>query len=173
MTLPKRRSVWLTKWAGKLLAFCAGLLLMHSQVQAQQAVPALTAHVIDTSATLAAAQLAQLEDKLSTFERTRGAQVVFLLVPTTQPEDIASYAQRVADIWKIGRKGIGDGLLLVVAKSDHKVRIEVAKSLEGAIPDLASQETKHVIPVFYAAVATGLTTKPRAAARRLRAATLR
>ena len=121
MTLPKRRSVWLAKWAGKLLAFCAALLLMHSPVQAQQAVPALTGHVMDTSATLTSAQLVQLEDKLSTFERTRGAQVVFLLVPTTQPEDIASYAQRVA------------------AKSDHKVRIEVAKSLEGAIPDLASK----------------------------------
>ena len=139
MTLPKRRSVWLTKWAGKLLAFCAALLLVHSPVQAQQAVPALTGHVMDTSATLAAAQLVQLEDKLSTFERDRGAQVIFLFVPTTQPEDIASYAQRVADNWKIGRKGIGDGVLLVVAKSDHKVRIEVAKSLEGAIPDLASK----------------------------------
>jgi uncharacterized protein len=139
MTPPKRVSIWSAKWAGKLLAFCAGLLLMHSLAQAQQAVPALTTHVIDTSATLAAAQLAQLENKLSAFERARGAQVVFLMVPSTQPEDIASYAQRVADNWKIGRKGIGDGLLLIVAKSDHKVRIEVAKTLEGAIPDLAAK----------------------------------
>ncbi len=139
MTPPKRASVLSAKWAGKLHAFCAALLLMHSLAQAQQAVPTLAGHVIDASATLTATQLTQLEDKLGTFERARGAQVVFLLVPTTQPEDIASYAQRVADNWKIGRKGIGDGLLLVVAKSDHKVRIEVAKTLEGAIPDLASR----------------------------------
>jgi uncharacterized protein len=120
-----------------LLALCAGLLL--SLAQAQQAVPALTAHVVDHSATLDAAQLAQLEAKLAAFEQSHGAQIVLLLVSTTQPEDIASYAQRVADSWKIGRKGVGDGLLLVVAKHDRKVRIEVAKTLEGAIPDLASR----------------------------------
>jgi uncharacterized protein len=120
-----------------LLALCAGLLL--SLAQAQQAVPALTAHVVDHSATLDAAQLAQLEAKLAAFEQSHGAQIVLLLVSTTQPEDIASYAQRVADSWKIGRKVVGDGLLLVVAKHDRKVRIEVAKTLEGAIPDLASR----------------------------------
>jgi uncharacterized protein len=120
-----------------LLALCAGLLL--SLAQAQQAVPALTAHVVDHSATLDAAQLAQLEAKLAAFEQSHGAQIVLLLVSTTQPEDIASYAQRVADSWKIGRKGVGDWLLLVVAKNDRKVRIEVAKTLEGAIPDLASR----------------------------------
>ena len=139
MTLPKSQSVWLVKWIRMLLALCAGLLLMHSLTQAQQAIPALTAHVIDHSATLDAAQLEQLEAKLAAFERSHGAQIVLLLVPTTQPEDIASYTQRVADSWKIGRKGIGDGLLLVVAKSDRKVRMEVAKALEGAIPDLASK----------------------------------
>ncbi|MEI6734842.1 MAG: TPM domain-containing protein [Comamonadaceae bacterium] len=139
MTLSKRGSVCLARWARALLAFGAALLLMHSQVHAQQAVPTLTGHVIDNSTTLSTAQRGQLEDKLGAFERAHGAQIVFLLVPTTQPEDIASYAQRVADNWKIGRKGIGDGLLLVVAKSDHKVRIEVAKTLEGAIPDLASK----------------------------------
>jgi uncharacterized protein len=122
-----------------LLALCAGLLLAVSLVQAQQAVPALTGHVVDTSTTLDAAQSQQLEVKLAAFEQNRGTQIVLLLVPTTQPEDIASYAQRVADSWKIGRKGIGDGLLLVVAKNDRKVRIEVAKALEGAIPDLASK----------------------------------
>ena len=122
-----------------LLALCAGRLLAVSLVQAQQAVPALTGHVVDTSTTLDAAQSQQLEVKLAAFEQNRGTQIVLLLVPTTQPEDIASYAQRVADSWKIGRKGIGDGLLLVVAKNDRKVRIEVAKALEGAIPDLASK----------------------------------
>ncbi len=139
MTPPKRQSAGLAKWIRTLLALCAGLLLMHPLTQAQQAIPALTAHVMDHSATLDAAQLAQLEAKLAAFEQSRGAQIVLLLVPTTQPEDIASYSQRVADSWKVGRKGIGDGLLLVVAKSDRKVRIEVAKALEGAIPDLASK----------------------------------
>jgi uncharacterized protein len=63
-----------------------------------------------------------------------------LIVPTTQPEDIAAYAQRVGDTWKIGRKDVGDGLLLVVAKNDRKVRIETTKALEGAIPDLAARQ---------------------------------
>ena len=137
MTPPKRQSAGMAKWIRMLLALCAGLLL--SLAQAQQAIPALTGHVMDHSATLDAAQLAQLEAKLAAFEQSRGAQIVLLLVPTTQPEDIASYSQRVADSWKIGRKGIGDGLLLVVAKTDRKVRMEVAKALEGAIPDLASK----------------------------------
>jgi len=137
MTPPKRQPVWLVKWIRMLLLLCAGLLL--SLAQAQQTVPALTGHVMDHTATLDAAQLAQLETKLAAFEQSHGAQIVLLLVPTTQPEDIASYSQRVADSWKVGRKGIGDGLLLVVAKSDRKVRMEVAKALEGAIPDLASK----------------------------------
>jgi uncharacterized protein len=105
-----------------------------------QPVPALTAHVMDSTGTLNAAQRDALEAKLAAFEKSRGAQVVMLLVPTTQPEDIAAYAQRVGDSWKIGRKGIGDGLLLVVAKNDRKVRIETTKALEGAIPDLAARQ---------------------------------
>ena len=108
--------------------------------QGAQAVPALTAHVMDSTGTLTAAQQAALEAKLAAFENTKGAQVVVLLVPSTQPEDIAAYAQRVGDSWKIGRQGIGDGLLLVVAKNDHKVRIETTKALEGAIPDLAASQ---------------------------------
>jgi uncharacterized protein len=105
-----------------------------------QAVPVLTAHVMDGTGTLDAAQRDALEAKLTAFEQSRGAQVVFLIVPTTQPEDIAAYAQRVGDSWKIGRKGVGDGLLLVVAKNDRKVRIETTKALEGAIPDLAARQ---------------------------------
>ena len=123
-------AIWLTRLS-------LGLFLCLPLAQAQLAVPALTAHVVDTTGTLSAPQARQLEDKLTSFEQSRGAQVVLLLVPTTQPEDIASYANRVANTWKIGRKGIGDGLLVIVAKDDHKVRIEVAKTLEGAMPDLA------------------------------------
>jgi uncharacterized protein len=105
-----------------------------------QPVPALTAHVMDGTGTLSSAQREALEAKLTAFEQSRGAQVVILMVPTTQPEDIAAYAQRVGDSWKIGRKGVGDGLLLVVAKNDRKVRIETTKALEGAIPDLAARQ---------------------------------
>lgn len=102
-------------------------------------VPALSARVIDQTATLNAAQSAALSDKLAALEQQTGSQIVVLMVPTTQPEDIASYAQRVADQWKIGRRDVGDGLLIVVAKNDRKIRIEVAKALEGAIPDLAAR----------------------------------
>lgn len=103
-------------------------------------VPALTARVIDSTGTLDAAQRQALEAKLAAFEQARGAQVVVLMVPSTAPEDIAAYAQRVGDSWKIGRKDVGDGLLLVVAKNDRKVRIETTKTLEGAIPDLAARQ---------------------------------
>ena len=118
---------------------CFAALLPWSAAWAQLAVPALSARVIDSTATLTPAQRQQLDDKLAAFEQARGAQVVLLMVPTTQPEDIASYANRVADTWKIGRRDIGDGLLLIVAKDDRKVRIEVARTLEGAIPDLAAK----------------------------------
>lgn len=101
-------------------------------------VPALTGRVIDQTATLSAEQLQSLQAKLAAFEQKRGAQIVFLIVPTTQPEDIAAYAQRIGDAWKIGRSSIGDGLLLVVAKNDRRVRIETTKALEGAVPDLAA-----------------------------------
>jgi uncharacterized protein len=103
-------------------------------------VPVLTARVIDQTATLQPAQLAALDAKLAAFEAEAGPQIVVLLVPATAPEDIADYAFRVADSWKIGRRDVGDGVLLVVAKNERRVRIEVAKALEGAIPDLAARQ---------------------------------
>ena len=96
--------------------------------------------MIDTTATLDAAQRQALENKLQAFEAAKGSQIVLLIVPTTLPEDIVDYTQRVGDLWKIGRKDIGDGLLLVVAKNDRVVRIAPAKTLEGAIPDLAAKQ---------------------------------
>lgn len=105
-----------------------------------QPVPALTARVIDETGTLDDIQRQGLEDKLAALEQSKGSQLVFLIVRTTQPEDIASYANRVANTWKIGRKAVGDGVLLIVAKDDRKIRIEVAKTLEGAIPDLAASQ---------------------------------
>lgn len=108
--------------------------------QPLQAVPALTARVIDTTGTLSAAQRQTLDDKLAQFEAQAGPQIVVLMVPSTQPEDIAAYAYRVANTWKLGRREVGDGLLLLVAKDDRKLRIEVAKALEGAVPDLAARQ---------------------------------
>ena len=125
-------------WLGLAGLICSGWLAI-TPALAQLAVPALSAHVMDTTSTLSADQIALLEAKLAAFEQSKGTQIVFLLVPTTEPEDITSYANRVANTWKIGRKEIGDGLLLIVAKNDRKVRIEVAKTLEGAIPDLAAK----------------------------------
>lgn len=101
-------------------------------------VPPLNTRVTDQTATLSAAQRQALEQKLAAIEQAQGSQVVILLVPTTQPEDIAAYAHRVASQWKVGRSDVGDGVLLLVAKNDRQVRIEVARALEGAIPDLAA-----------------------------------
>ncbi len=125
---------------GLLAAIYLLLAALSAQAQDVLQVPALSAHVMDETATLTPAQKAALEAKLRAFEVSGGAQVVFLIIPSTQPEDIAAYAQRVGDSWKIGRKSIGDGLLLVVAKNDRKVRIETTKALEGAIPDLAARQ---------------------------------
>ena len=124
-----------------LALLCTSLLVGAQSVQAQgvQEVPALKAHVVDNTGTLSPGEQAALEAQLVAFEASSGTQLVVLMVPTTQPEDIFSYANRVANVWKVGRKDIGDGLLLVVAKNDHQLRIEVAKTLEGAIPDLMAK----------------------------------
>lgn len=127
----------LIRWLCGLLV---GLLALGASAQGVLPVPALSSHMIDSTATLSRAQQQALDSKLAAFEASSGAQVVVLMVPTTQPEDIASYAQRIGDTWKIGRKGVGDGLVLVIAKNDRKIRIEVAKSLEGPIPDLAAKQ---------------------------------
>ena len=84
------------------------------------------------------------------FEARSGPQIVVLMVPTTAPEDIAAYANRVADAWKTGRREVGDGLLLLVAKDDRTVRIEVARALEGAVPDLAARQVidQAMVPAF-------------------------
>lgn len=116
------------------------LMLPWQAVSAQPLlpVPALTSRLIDQTATLSAEQAASIEQRLQGIETKSGSQVVVLMVPTTAPEDIAAYAHRVADTWKIGRKDVGDGLLLVIAKNDRRMRLEVARALEGAIPDLAA-----------------------------------
>lgn len=124
----------------QLLVVGLSLLALASAAQSLVPVPALSGHVIDSTSTLDNSARQALEDKLTAFEAKKGSQIVILMVATTQPEDIASFANRVGNTWKIGRKGVGDGLLLIVAKSDRKVRIEVAKTLEGAMPDLAASQ---------------------------------
>ena len=108
--------------------------------QTLQPLPPLTGHVIDTTGTLEPAQLQALDAKLTAFEQSRGSQIVIVMVPGTLPEDITDYAQRAGDAWKIGRKDIGDGVLLVVAKNERKVRIATTKALEGPLPDLAASQ---------------------------------
>jgi uncharacterized protein len=118
--------------------FLLAVALAGVQAQDLLPVPALTARVIDQTGTLDASQRQALEAKLQAFEQQKGSQIVMLMVPTTAPEDIASYANRVGNAWKIGRKEVGDGILVIVAKNDRKMRIEVAKTLEGAVPDIAA-----------------------------------
>ncbi|MFD0667987.1 TPM domain-containing protein [Ramlibacter sp. MAHUQ-53] len=122
-----------------LLALALWLPGVAAHGQALLPVPPLTARVVDTAGLLEAPVRERIEATLAALEREKGAQVVFLLVATTAPEDIAAYANRVGNTWKVGRQGVGDGLLLVVARDDRRVRIEVAKTLEGAIPDLAAK----------------------------------
>ena len=120
------------------LAVSASLLCFGTAAHAQAVlpVPALTERVIDQTGTLTEPQTTALIQKLALIETQRGAQVVVLIVPTTQPEDIAAFGQRVAETWKVGRRDVGDGLVIVVAKNDRRINIEVAKTLEGPIPDV-------------------------------------
>ncbi|CAN5588879.1 hypothetical protein BH10PSE18_BH10PSE18_09730 [soil metagenome] len=130
-----RRARWVLAGAIVLDLVFAGAPAL---AQALRPVPPLDARVIDQTGTLDAAQRQALDAKLAAFEQKKGSQIVVLMVPTTQPEDIASYANRVGNDWKIGRKAVGDGVLVIVAKTDRRMRIEVAKTLEGAVPDLAA-----------------------------------
>lgn len=135
-------------WQAVLMLWLAWWLPAHAQ--ALQPVPALTARVMDLTGTLTAEQRAGLEARLAAFERERGSQVVVLLVPTTAPEDITDYTQRVGDAWKIGRRDVGDGVLLVVAKNDRRVRIATTKAVEGALPDLLASRIieRAIVPHF-------------------------
>jgi uncharacterized protein len=112
---------------------------------ADVAVPPLTARVVDQTGTLSESDIATLTQRLKDLEVRKGSQVAVLIVPTTAPEAIEQYSIRVAEAWKIGRKKIDDGALLVVAKDDHKLRIEVGYGLEGALNDVTS---KRIIDEF-------------------------
>jgi uncharacterized protein len=111
------------------------LCLVPALLSADVAVPPLEARVTDLTQTLDAGQRQALEAQLAALERDKGSQVAVLIVPTTQPETIEQYSIRVVDRWKLGRKDQDDGVLLIVAKNDRDLRIEVGQGLEGAIPD--------------------------------------
>ena len=138
-------------WA--LLALLAGCLGWWGTAAAQTAlvpVPAYRAHVTDLTGVLAEPDRAALERQLGDFEAQRGTQMGVLIVPSTAPEDIADYSQRVADAWKLGRAGVGDGLLVVVALQERRVRIAPFKALEGAIPDVLAKRIidEQIVPAF-------------------------
>lgn len=137
-------------WLTALLAWLLALAAPGLRAQEVLPVPALTARVMDQTGTLDTAAQGALEAKLAAFEAQAGPQIVVLIVPTTAPEDIASYVQRLGDTWKIGRREVGDGLLVVVAKNDRKVWIAPAKALEGAVPDLAARQIiqNQITPAF-------------------------
>lgn len=137
------------------LTFVAGCVIAVAAISAEgdpQAIPALNAHVTDLTGTLDATQKQTLEDQLTALEKSKGSQVGVLMLPTTNPEDIAAYGIRVADAWKLGRKGTDDGVIVIVAKDDHRVRIEVGRGLEGAIPDAAAARVirEYITPRFRA-----------------------
>jgi uncharacterized protein len=106
---------------------------------ADVAVPPLTGRVVDQTGTLSSGDIAALTQTLKALETRKGSQIAVLIVPTTEPETIEQYSIRVADAWKIGRKKIDDGALMVIAKNDRHLRIEVGYGLEGALTDVTAK----------------------------------
>src|SRR5262249_16486767 len=132
-------------------ALCLALLLCWvGTAAADVPVPPLTGRVVDQTGTLSPGDIASLTATLKDLEQRKGSQIAVLIVPTTQPETIEQFSIRAAEAWKIGRKKIDDGALLVVAKNDRKLRIEVGYGLEGAIPDVTARRIidEVIVPHF-------------------------
>ena len=129
-----------------------GLHSLVSHAQEVQPIPPLTALVIDQTGTLSSAEIATLDAKLKAFEKEKGSQIGVLMINTTAPEDLFSYTQRAAETYKLGRQGVGDGILIVVAKNDRKVHIYVMRALEGVIPDMVANRVinEQIKPAFAA-----------------------
>lgn len=140
------RSLWRIGRAGTGLALLLAALLARAEV----AVPPLTARVTDLTGTLSGGAVTRIEAKLADLEAKKGSQIAVLIVPTTQPEEIEQFGIRVEDTWKLGRKGVDDGVILIVAKNDRRVRIEVGRGLEGALPDAVANRiiTETITPHF-------------------------
>ena len=133
--------------------FCSGLFLPDTAVFSQEglvSIPKLTSRVTDLTGSLSRPERLELEGMLRSFEEKKGAQIVLLIIPTTKPEPIEDYAIRLADSWKIGRKKVDDGAILLVAKNDRRLRIEVGYGLEGSLTDiLSNQIIRKVITPFF------------------------
>jgi uncharacterized protein len=131
-----------------LLLACA--LAWSTLAVAQVPVPALTGHITDQTETLSAAQKSSLEQALTEFEARKGSQLAVLMVASTAPEEIEQFSLRVAEQWKLGRKRVDDGAILVIAKDDRALRIEVGFGLEGALTDLTSKRiiNEIILPRF-------------------------
>jgi len=143
--LGMRRRSWIARVLLAVLVGCWTAFAL-----AQVPVPKLSARVTDLTATLSAEQRQALETRLAEFEKSKGAQIAVLIVPSTQPEPVEQYARRVLDEWKLGRKGIDDGALLLIAMKDRKLRIEVQYGLEGVLPDATAKRIidETVVPRF-------------------------
>lgn len=138
----------MTRWLTAL--YVAVLSFFALAADGLVSIPALAARVTDLTGTLTIEQRAMLEGRLAQLEREKGAQVAVLLLPTTAPETIEQFAIRLAERWKIGRKGIDDGVIVIVAKDDRALRIEVGYGLEGVIPDAVAKRIieERVLPHF-------------------------
>lgn len=128
----------------------AALALLAGAAIADIEIPALKSRVTDLAGMLSATQKTSLEEKLKAFEARKGSQIALLIVPTTQPEVIEQYSMRVVDSWKLGRQGLDDGALLLIAKNDRELRIEVGYGLEGALTDADSNRivAEVITPLF-------------------------
>jgi uncharacterized protein len=136
----------LARW----LALPAFLLLLFGSALGQVAVPELRGPVTDLTGTLTQDEVARLDQQLRAFEAQKGSQIAVLIVPTTQPETAQEYSLRVAETWKLGRRGVNDGILLFVAKDDRAVFIQVGYGLEGAVPDVMANRIREqvIVPRF-------------------------
>ena len=136
----------------RALALCLLLVAAPAWAQSLAAIPALDSPVVDTTGTLDATQKQQLEQQALALQQRKGSQLQVLIVPSTQPDTIEQYAVRVFETWKLGRKGVDDGVLLLVAKDDRTVRIETGYGLEGAIPDAVANRViqEYLVPKFRA-----------------------
>lgn len=153
---PMNRGV-LFLWFGAVFALSGAF------ARAEVPVPPLAARVTDLTKTLTPSQRDTIEYELRAFENRKGSQIAVLIVPTTAPESIEQYSIRVAEVWKLGRKGVDDGALLLIAKDDRALRIEVGYGLEGVIPDAVAKRVVSdvIVPYFkqgdfYGGVAAGI-----------------
>jgi uncharacterized protein len=117
---------------------------------AQVPLPKFESLVVDLTGTLTATQQSVLDEKLTAFQARKGTQVALLILPTTEPEDITQFGIRLAEAWKVGRKNVDDGAILIVAKDDRELRIEVGRGLEGVLTDIASKRIINdtIVPLF-------------------------